>query len=110
MGCAPRWPSLGPPARRRSSPTSSRRWCRRYTRGDVVVRDNLKPHLAPGVAKSIEHAGARVLPLPPYRPDDIPIEAMSSRVKQWLRRAEARAKAELYDALGEALRQVNPRT
>ena len=41
-------------------------------------------------------------PLPPYRPDDTPIEKMFSKVKQGLRRAEARAKAELYDALGEA--------
>ena len=37
--------------------------------GDVVVFDNLKPHLAAGVAKSIEGAGAHVLPLPPYSPD-----------------------------------------
>jgi transposase len=42
--------------------------------GDVVVFDNLKPHLAAGIAKSIEGAGARVLPLPPYSPDFNPIE------------------------------------
>jgi len=30
--------------------------------GDVVVFDNLKPHLASGVASAIEHAGAKVLP------------------------------------------------
>jgi hypothetical protein len=33
---------------------------------------------------------------------------MFSKVKQGLRRAEARAKAELYEALGETLRQVTP--
>jgi transposase len=76
--------------------------------GDVVVFDNLKPHLTAGVAAAIERAGARVLPLPPYSPDYTPIEEMFSKVKQGLRRAEARAKAELYEALGETLRQVTP--
>ncbi|MBV8557413.1 MAG: hypothetical protein JO116_17765 [Planctomycetaceae bacterium] len=33
---------------------------------------------------------------------------MWSKVKQWLRRAGARAKDALDDALGEALRQVTP--
>jgi transposase len=74
----------------------------------VVVWDNLKPHLTAGVAASIERAGARVLPLPPYRPDYTPIEEMWSKVKQWLRRAGVRAKDALYDVLGEALRQVTP--
>jgi transposase len=77
--------------------------------GDVVVLDNLKPHLAAGVAAAIEGAGASMLPLPPYSPDYTPIEEMFSKVKQWLRRAEARMKAELYDALGEALRRVTPK-
>ena len=33
--------------------------------GDVVVLDNLKPHLAHGVGESIARAKAEVLPLPP---------------------------------------------
>ena len=49
-----------------------------------------------------------MLPLPPYSPDYTPIEEMFSKVKQGLRRAEARAKAELYEAVGEALRRVTP--
>jgi transposase len=77
--------------------------------GDVVVLDNLKPHLAAGVAAAIEGAGASMLPLPPYSPDYTPIEEMFSKVKQSLRRAEARVKAELYEALGEALRRVTPK-
>jgi transposase len=74
--------------------------------GDVVVFDNIKPHLAAGVAKSIEGAGAQVLPLPPYSPDYTPIEEMYSKVKQGLRRAEARTKAGLSEAVGEVLRRV----
>ncbi len=76
--------------------------------GDVVVLDHLKPHLAAGVAKSIAGAGADVRPLPPYRPDDTPIEEMFSKVKQGPRRAKARTRAGLYDALGATLRRVTP--
>jgi transposase len=74
--------------------------------GEVVVFDNLKPHLSAQVATAIENAGARVLPLPPYSPDYTPMEEMISKVKQALRRAKARSRTELYDALGEVLRQV----
>jgi transposase len=74
--------------------------------GDVVVFDDLKPHLDTGVAAAIEGAGARVLPLPPYSPDSTPIEEMFSKVKQGLRQAEARSKAGLYDAVGDVLRRV----
>lgn len=74
--------------------------------GDVVVFDNLKPHMSTQITMAIESAGARVLPLPPYSPDYTPIEEMFSKVKQGLRRAEARTKAGLYDAVGGVLRQV----
>ena len=49
-----------------------------------------------------------MLPLPPYSPDYTPIEEMFSKVKQDLRRAEARTRTRLYDAVGEALRRVTP--
>ena len=66
--------------------------------GDVVVFDNLKPHLASGVARAIEHAGAKVLPLPPYSSDYTPIEELWSKAKQYLRRAAARSRWTLHDA------------
>ena len=74
--------------------------------GDVVIFDNVKPHLTAAVAKSIEAAGAEVLPLPPYSPDYTPIEEMFSKVKQGLRRAKARTKAGIVDAVAEVLRSV----
>jgi transposase len=74
--------------------------------GDVVVFDNIKPHLTAAVAESIEAAGAEVLPLPPYSPDYTPIEEMFSKLKQGLRRAKARTKDEVVDAVGEVLRRV----
>jgi transposase len=77
-------------------------------KGDVVIYDNIKPHLAPGVAKSIEGAGARVLPLSPYSPDYTPIEEMFSKAKQGLRRARARTRTRLENAVGQVLRHVTP--
>ena len=75
-------------------------------RGDVVVFDNLSSHLSPAVFAAIERAGASVLPLPPYSPDFTPIEEMFSKFKEFLRRVGARAKEQLYDAIGEGLREV----
>jgi transposase len=74
--------------------------------GDVVVFDNLSSHLGPAVFEAIEHAGAKVLPLPPYSPDYTPIEEMFSKFKGFLRRIGARAKEHLYDAIAEGLREV----
>ncbi len=74
--------------------------------GDVVIFDNLAAHLRPEVTEAIERAGARVLPLPPYSPDFNPIEEMFSKFKECLRRLGARAKDHLYDAIGDALREV----
>jgi transposase len=74
--------------------------------GDVVVFDNLAAHLRPAVTEAIERAGAVVLPLPPYSPDFNPIERMFSKFKGCLRRLGVRTKDRLYDAIGNALRQV----
>jgi len=76
--------------------------------GDVVVFDNLKPHLGAGVAASIERAGAGVLPLPPQSPDETPIEEMYAQVEQGLRRARARGQEDLYKVPGAVLRSVTP--
>ena len=76
--------------------------------GDVVVFDNLSAHVSPVVVEAIERAGASVLPLPPYSPDYTPIEEMYSKVKEFLRRVAARVRGDLYDAIGEALKEVTP--
>jgi transposase len=77
-------------------------------RGDVVIFDNLSSHLSPAVSEAIGRAGASVLPLPPYSPDFNPIEEMFSKFKAFLRRVGARAKEQLYDAIGDGLREVTP--
>ena len=73
--------------------------------GDVVVFDNLKPHLSArgGVDRA---CGATVLPLPPYSSDYDPIEELWSKFKGQLRRIAARTKDGLYKAVGETLDSV----
>lgn len=77
-------------------------------RGDVVVMDNLNCHKVAGVEEAIEAAGASVWYLPPYSPDLNPIEKLWSKVKAWLRRAQAATAEELEAAVGAALDAVTP--
>jgi transposase len=58
--------------------------------GQVVIADNLRAHYADGARAAIEARGARLLYLPPYSPDFNPIEHAFSKVKHYLRRAQAR--------------------
>lgn len=74
--------------------------------GNVVVMDNLSSHKAACIREAIERTGARVLFLPPYSPDFNPIEKMWSKVKSLLRTAAQRTKDSLWDAIGQAFRQV----
>ena len=71
--------------------------------GDLVVMDNLSPHKHDPTLRLIEQTGAAVGFLPAYSPDLNPIEKMWSKVKQFLRSAEARTGAELQKAIAAAL-------
>jgi transposase len=57
-----------------------------------------------GVRERIEGAGARVLYLPPYSPDLNPIEMAWSKVKQFLRKAQARTVEALYDTNPQSMK------
>src|SRR5512135_3769489 len=76
--------------------------------GDGVIWDNLKPHQAAIPRRTVEGAGAVLMPLPPYSSDYTPIEGMWSKVKGSLRSAAARTTEAVYDAMGAALRAVCP--
>jgi len=71
--------------------------------GDLVVMDNLSPHKHDATLHLIEQSGAAVRFLPAYSPDLNPIEKMWSKVKQFLRSAEARTGEELQAAIAAAL-------
>ena len=74
--------------------------------GDVVVLDNLSPHKSEPTLELITQAGALVRFLPPYSPDLNPIEKMWSKVKAYLRQAEARTQVALGEAITAALASV----
>lgn len=67
--------------------------------GNVVVLDNLPAHK---VAEVVEARGARLLYLPPYSPDFNPIELASSKLRNWLRTAQARTREALKAVLKTA--------
>lgn len=74
--------------------------------GQVVVLDNLSVHKAAAIEDLIAGAGCRLLFLPAYSPDFTPIEQAFAKVKQLLRRAQARTFDALVAATGAALAAV----
>jgi transposase len=78
-------------------------------RGQVVVMDNLSAHKGERVRELIEERGCELLYLPSYSPDLNPIEEAFSKIKRLLRRAEARTKDALVEAIGWALSAVTSR-
>jgi transposase len=77
--------------------------------GQMVVMDNLSAHKGGRVKEIIEGRGCELAYLPPYSPDFNPIEQAFSKVKGLLRRAEARTRESLIEAMGLALEAVTAR-
>lgn len=75
--------------------------------GQIVVMDNLSAHKGEKVRELIEAKGCEVLYLPPYSPDLNPIEEAFSKMKAILRKAEARTREALIEALGAAISAVS---
>ena len=71
--------------------------------GDIVVIDNLAAHKVEGVRAMIEARGAVLLYLPPYSPDLNPIEMAFAKLKTLLRKAAARTRDSLWDAIAQVL-------
>ena len=69
--------------------------------------DNLPAHKPARVRELIEERGCELIYLPSYSPDLNPIEEEFSKLKDMLRRAGARTKEALLEALGEALSAVS---
>jgi transposase len=76
--------------------------------GDVVIMDNLSSHKVAGVREAIEACGASLLYLPPYSPDLNPIEQSFSKLKALIRKAAARTREALWDAIGQFLPRFPP--
>ena len=70
--------------------------------GDLVIMDNLGSHKGKAIRRAIRSAGAKLFFLPKYSPDLNPIEQVFSKLKQNLRRTQARS----YDGLLTAIAQL----
>jgi len=74
--------------------------------GDVVIMDNLSPHKSAETLSLIQQLGAEVLFLPAYSPDLNPIEKMWSKLKEFLRSAQAKSRPSLIEAIASALETI----
>src|SRR5215213_8580149 len=74
--------------------------------GQVVVIDNLSSHRGGRVRELIEGKGCELLYLPPYSPDLNPIEEAFAKLKALLRKAGARTREALLEAMGRALEAI----
>ena len=72
-------------------------------KGQVVVMDNLSAPKGEKVRELIEGRGCELLYLPPYSPELNPIEEAFSKIKGLMRKAEARSREALLEALGAAI-------
>jgi transposase len=77
--------------------------------GQVVVMDNLTAHKGERVRELIAARGCELLYLPPYSPDFNPIEEAFAKLKTLLRKAEARSREVLLEAMGRALEMLTAR-
>jgi transposase len=77
--------------------------------GQVVVLDNLGAHKkGERVRELVEERGCSLVLLPPYSLDFSPIEEAFSKVKALLKKAAARTRGALVEAIGRALSAVTP--
>jgi transposase len=74
--------------------------------GQVVVMDNLSYHKGARVRELIEKRSCELLYLPPYSPDYNPIEEAFAKLKALLRRAAARSREALVEAMDTALDNI----
>src|SRR5215213_10084042 len=69
----------------------------------VVVMDNLSAHKGERVRELIEGRGCELLYLPSYSPELNPIEEAFSKIKGLIRKAQARSREALLEAIGAAI-------
>ena len=74
--------------------------------GQIVVMDNLSAHKGERIKGMIEQQGCQLVYLPSYSPDLNPIEEAFSKIKGLVRKAEARTREALVEAIGSALSAV----
>jgi len=71
--------------------------------GQVVIPDNLRAHKSERVRELIESRGCELIFLPAYSPAFNPIEQAFSKIKALLKKAAARTREALIEAIARAL-------
>jgi transposase len=74
--------------------------------GQIVVMDDLSSHKGPRVWELVEGRGCELVYLPAYSPDLNPIEEAFAKIEALMRKAEARTREALVEAMGRALDAV----
>jgi transposase len=74
--------------------------------GQIVVMDNLGAHRPKRIRELIEQRGCELVYLPSYSPDYNPIEEAFAKIKNLLRKAQARTKEALVEAIAAALSAI----
>ncbi len=74
--------------------------------GHIVVMDNLSTHIGEKVRQAIDAQGCQLLFLPSYSPDLSPIEEAFSKLKAFLRHAQARTREALQEAIAQAITTI----
>lgn len=74
--------------------------------GQIVLMDNLSAHIGVGVAEAVAKRGCHVWELPTYSPDLSPIEMAFAKFKALVRRAAARTREALEQAVADAWTQI----
>jgi len=77
-----------------------------FSRAAWRVMDNLSAHKGQRLRELIEERGCELVYLPSHSPDFNPIEEAFSKIKGLVRKAEARTKEALIEAIGSALSAV----
>src|SRR5215212_11620931 len=75
--------------------------------GQVLIMEKLPAHKPNRMRELIEERGCELSYLPSYSPDYNPLEEAFSKIKEILRRACARTREALLEALGEGLSAIS---
>jgi transposase len=75
-------------------------------KGQIVLMDNLSAHRPKRVRELIKQQGCELIYLPSYSPDYNPIEEAFAKIKSLLRKAAARSKEALIEAISVALSSI----
>jgi hypothetical protein len=81
-------------------------WLIALRAGQVVVLDSRSFYEGPRVHRAVEAAGCRLVFLPPYSPDSLPIELAFAKLKAALCQAAARAQDALDAAIDRAVATI----